>query len=482
MRLKPLSVSTAFVIGASMAGMMAARALSNHYAKVLILERDPKPKPEADARTTPAKGVPQSDHLHILLDSGLQAIEHYFPGIIQDMLKTEAQTVAMASELHWFQHGAWKIQARNGPVSYTQHRRSLDKHIRARLEQLPNIQFIYDCTVEGVLWDSQGENIAGVNIVQKSGATSQLDADMLIDASGKGSRMLEWLNAAPYEASERGHANPPWNKFPAPPRDLLPINLCYVSRIYQKPTSLPEWKALAISPLPQLPRGGVLMPIDASHWLVTLFGYCGEHPSTSPEAFLEFAKTLAIPDLYNAIAQATPLTEPVKFRYPQSVRQRLDKVQDFPGGVLLIGDAMCSLDPVFGQGMTLACKEAVLLDTLLKSLGNAGSLQNLRKKYFKQARKVINDAWIITEGEVLRFGKMPGKRTLKVRITQWYTGHVFQLCTEHEDIYLDLIDLIHLKCGPERLMRPAILVRVLLHSLAGRFGRSKYPSNISHPE
>lgn len=456
--------NTAIVIGASIAGLMAARALANHFAKVVVLERAPTPLPSADAKSSNARGVPQSDHTHVLLESGMAAIVHYFPGIIEEMQQSGAQRFPITLDWRWFQHGSWKVKARNGFITTTQHRRSLDQHIRRRLTMLPNLQFIDDCTVEGVLWDGGRDEITGISFVQKSGTRGHLPADLVVDASGKGSRMLSWLSAAPYEASERGVANPPWDKFPPAPIEILPIKLCYVSRIFEKPTKLPSWQALAISPLAQVPRGGVVMSIDDKHWIATLFGYCGEQPLTSSEAFLEFAKTLPAPDLYEALAQAKPVTDAVKFLYPHSQWQRLDQARKFPGGVLLIGDALCSLDPVFGQGMSLACKEARALDAAL----HAQNKQTLHKRYFKACQQIIAPAWEMTKTEALRFEKMPGVRSWLLRCTQWYTGYVFDLCSHHEKTYLALADVIHLKRGPESLLRPTIMARVLLNVITRR--------------
>lgn len=455
---------TAFAIGASIAGLMAARVLANHFSKVVVLERDAPPDDTSEAHLRNAKGVPQSDHTHVLLDSGMTAIVHYFPGIIEEMQESGAQRFPITHDWRWFQHGTWKVPAPNGYITTSQHRRSLDQHLRRRLALLPNLQFIDDCTVEGVLWDDARDNITGVSIIQKSGTRKQLHADLVVDASGKGSNMLSWLTAAPYEASERGVANPPWDKFPIAAPETLPIKLCYVSRIFEKPKKLPNWQAMAVSPLAHLPRGGVVMPIDDKHWLATFFGYCGEQPSTTPENFLDFAKTLAAPDLHEALEQAKPVTAPKKFLYPQSQWQRLDRERKFPGGVLLIGDALCSLDPVFGQGMSLACKEAQALDAALQ----ASDKDTLRKRYFKACQKIIAPAWQIAQAEVLRFEKMPGIRTGLIRLTQWYTGHVFDLCSQHEKTYLALADVIHLNRGPESLMRPAILARVLLHAFTQR--------------
>jgi len=433
----------AVVIGASIAGLMAARVLSKHFTKVTILERD-----GLIEDGNPRKGVPQGNHVHVLLTSGLQAIEEYFPGILDEMCQGGVDPIAWSEEMRWYQHGSWKTRVPCGVTFYPQSRVDLEGRIRARVRAIPGIQIQSGCSVQGLLFDASRSAVTGVKVLQGE-QESDLPADMVMDASGKGSRALKWLEEAGY---------------PAPPKETQAIDLVYVSRIYKKTAATRDWKGMAAHPLPDLPRGGILLPIDAERWIVTLFGYAGEHPSVEPEAFLRFAKELPAPDLYETLAEATPLSEPVKFTYPQEIRQRFDKVERFPAGLLLIGDAMCSVDPVFGQGMTLSCKEARALDGLLEK---QTEFTRLRRDYFRACQQIIEVPWLITLSEALRFKNVQGQRTVIIRVLQWYTGHVFALSAVHVDVYRAFLDVMHLVSGPEALFRPAVLGKVLARAMFG---------------
>ena len=439
-----MNKNQAVVIGGSIAGMMAATALSHHFKSVTILERD-----ALDDETNPRKGAPQGNHVHVLLTSGLQALEQYFPGILDEMLADGVDPMRWSEDMRWFQAGSWKTRIPCGITFYPQSRVSLEGRIRARVRKLPNVRFQTGSSVQGLLYDQTRQSVTGVR-VQTAVGEQDLTADLVLDAGGRGSRALKWLE-------ELGYA--------APPKETLAIDLVYVSRIYRKTAAPRDWKGMASHPLPDVPRGGILLPIDSERWILTVFGYNGEHPSTEPDATLPFLKNLPVPDLYETLVNATPLSEPIRFNYPQEVRQRFDRLERFPGGFLVMGDGMCSVDPVFGQGMTLSCKEALALDRLL-----AAGLQdaNLRRKFFSACQSIIEVPWLITMSEALRFKQTQGERSIIIRLLQWYTGHVFDLSATDVEVYGAFLDVMHLRAGPEALMRPRVLAKVLAHAITGR--------------
>jgi 2-polyprenyl-6-methoxyphenol hydroxylase-like FAD-dependent oxidoreductase len=417
----------AVVIGGSIAGLMAARALSNHYARVILVEKD------ALADTDqPRKGVPQGHHVHVLLTSGLNMIEHFFPGFTDEMLQNGVDKRRWAEDMRWFQAGSWKTRVPCGFSFYPQSRVQLEQRIRARLRQQPGVEIRSDCGVQGLIQDSQQSDLA---------------ADLVVDAAGRGSRTLVWLG-------ELGYASPP--------KESQQIDLAYFSRVYRKSAAARDWEALASHPLPNLPRGGIVVPVDADHWVVTLFGYSGDFPATTDEeSFLALAKSLPVPDIYETLIGATPVSDVMKYSYPQQVRQRYDQVKRFPDGLLVIGDALCSLDPVFGQGMTVACKEARALDQILAAQPDDATPRQLRQQFFRACQKIIAVPWLITQAEALRFPATPGRRTPVIRALQWYTQHVFDLSSHSGEVYSAFLGVMHLMSGPQALFRPGVLGRVL---------------------
>jgi flavin-dependent dehydrogenase len=381
-----------------------------------------------------------------LLTSGLEVLEQYFPGMIDEMLREGVERVAWEN-IRWYQAGSWKTSLPNGFSLYPQARAALESRIRTWVCKQPGVEIHSECSVQNLIYDPARQTVTGVRVTQ-AGQTVDLAADLVVEAGGRGSRILKWLEELGY---------------PAPPQETLPIDLVYVSRVYQQTTEPRTWKGLACHPLPDLPRGGILLPLDANRWVLTLFGYLGEHPVASPEGILSFLKTLPVPDLYEVISRAQPLSDPVKFEYPRQIRRRYDRMDRFPQGLLVIGDALCSLDPVFGQGMTIACQEARVLDRVLASSPAAEALPG---KFFAACQKVIETPWLVTKSEALRFKNMPGERPVFIRILQWYTGRVFDASAESVEVYRAFLEVMHLLNGPAALFRPAVLSRVLGRSLS----------------
>ncbi|MDB6156042.1 MAG: monooxygenase FAD-binding [Chthoniobacteraceae bacterium] len=420
---------------------MAARVLANHFEKVTLLERDT----EIDERH-PRKGVPQGRQFHALLTSGLGILAGYFPGFIEELSADGVDSLAFPEELRWFQYGSWKSRAPCNLVIYPEARVRLEGRLRARVRKLRGVKIQTGSKVEALEFDC--EQVTGVRLRQ-DGRAESISADLIVDASGRGSQIVKWLRAAGY---------------PAPPCEIVEVDMVSVTRIYWKTAGIRDWKAMGVHPLPTLARGGHLFPLDAERWIVTLFGYLGEHPPADPEGFLLFARTLSTPDLYEAIASAVPAGEIVRSRYSRQTRHRFDRVERFPAGLLLIGDAMCSFDPVFGQGMSVACQEARALDQLL---GLQKPKAILWKDYFRCCRSILNLPWMLTLCEGLRFPRMKGRRTLKIRFLQWYTGHLFSLSATNPRVYGAFLKVLHLEAAEPVLFHPAIAMRVLLRALRG---------------
>ena len=448
----------AVVIGGSVAGLMAAQVLSRHFAAVTVLDRDELADEHPPNGTLPRKGVPQGQHVHVLLSSGLQALAQCFPGFLAEMQQDGVDKVAWSEEMRWFQHGSWKTRRPCGLDFYPQGRPALEARIRARVRQSPVISLMGGCRVQGLLWGggkAQLPEVRGVRF-ESGGEAHELLADLVVDAGGRGSGLLGWLAA-------EGCA--------PPPKESLAIDLVYVSRVYRQPAAASspprDWKGLAVHPLPDSPRGGILLPLDDRRWIVTLFGYAGAHPGSTPEDFLAFTRSLPVPDLHAALQDAEPLSAPVRYAYPQQVWQRFDQVKHFPAGLLPLGDVVCSVDPVFGQGMTLACQQALALDRLLAVRRGSAAAEPLHRAYFRACKAVIEVPWLITQAEALRFAATPGHRSLKIRLLQAYTGQVFALSAQHVGVYRAFLDVMHLTAGPSALLRPAVLGRVLRRGLLG---------------
>ena len=242
----------AVVIGGGVAGLVAARVQSRHFGAVTVLNGDTLTGAQSASDTRPCKGVPQGQH--VLLNSGLQALAQCFPGFLADLQQDGVERLAWSEQMRWFQHGSWKTRAPSGLDFYPQGRPALEARIRARVWQIAGVALMGGCRVQGLLFSADAQRVRGLSF-ETEGQTHELLADLVVDAGGRGSGLLGWLAAQGYAP---------------PPKESTVIDLVYVSRVYRQPAAAGkpprDWKGLAVHPLPALPRGGVLFPLDDQHW------------------------------------------------------------------------------------------------------------------------------------------------------------------------------------------------------------------------
>ncbi|MCC6168633.1 MAG: FAD-binding monooxygenase [Caldilineaceae bacterium] len=434
----------AVVIGASMAGLLAARVLSNHFDQVFLLERD-KVHDHPETR----KGQPHTRHVHGLLARGFEIMTHYFPGLPEDLVQGGALIGDMGADLRWFVAGGYRLQTHVGMNGVLSSRPFLEWRIRRMLLTRPNITLLDECEVKEPATDSAKQRITGVHVVHRGDGhrAELLETDLVIDASGRGSAAAKWLAALGYAQPEE---------------EAVQVNIGYASRIYRrKPGDLVGANLIMITPTPpQSIRGGFAFPMEDDRWIVGLGGRGGDYPPTDEAGFLEFARSLAAPDIYNLLLQVEPLSEIVPYRFPANLRRRYEKLARFPEGFLVLGDAVCSFNPVYGQGMTSAALQAVELDRLLADRGVKG----LASAYFKQIVKIIDIPWQIAVGEDFRFPTTQGKKAPETDLINAYVTQVNR-ASHHDPVALKaFLEVMNLIKPPSSLMRPRILWRVLRRS------------------
>jgi 2-polyprenyl-6-methoxyphenol hydroxylase-like FAD-dependent oxidoreductase len=436
----------AVVIGASMGGLLAARALADHFGQVTLLERDRFP-----AYGEGRKGVPQGRHVHALLARGRLVLEGFFPGLTEEMARQSAIVGGFGADTRWFEQGGYVCKYESNLQAILMSRGLLESELRRRVLELPNVRAIEQCDVLGLTATADNARVTGVRLMRRADGSAEeaLDAELVVDTSGRGSRMPRWLEALGYEP---------------PAEERVRIDLHYSTRIYRRrPTDLDGDVAAVVVSSADDPGGAVMTALENDRWIVTLACHNGVRPPTEAAAFIEHTRSLSAPDIYNVIRSAEPLTEPATYAFLASQRRRYEDLARFPEGLLVTSDAICSFNPVYGQGMTVATQEALALDECL----HAGDEQ-LAKRFFKAAAEVVDAPWQIAVGGDLRFPHVEGERTRATRFINWYLGRL-RIAARHDPAVADAYgQVINLMQPPPSLMRPPIAARVLWGNLRRR--------------
>jgi len=428
----------AVVIGASMAGLLAAHVLADSYGEVMVIDRD-------DLPVTPMhrRGVPHGRHLHALAGRGQQVLEELLPGLTADLVTFGAPVGDLLGDARLYLSGHRLRRAHSGLVLLCASRPLLEGHVRARIRARPNVRLVDRCDVVGLVATPDGRRVIGARVLRHADGSAEelIDADLVVDAGGRGSRAAAWLDVL-------GH--------PRPESDRVQIGLGYATRTYRLPPDVLDGDLAAlIAGTPRHPRTGAIQRLEGDRWMVTLAGILGDHPSTQPDRFLEFARSLQFPDIHDAIQDAEPLDAPVPFRFPASVRHRYER-QRSPAGFLVIGDAVCSFNPVYGQGMTVAALEAL---TLRRHLTRGSEPQSAR--WFRDLARLVDVPWQMAAGGDLMFPGVEGRRTRKIRLMSTYIVRLHGAASRDARLATAFARVVGLVSPPQSLLHPAITLRVL---------------------
>jgi 2-polyprenyl-6-methoxyphenol hydroxylase-like FAD-dependent oxidoreductase len=436
---RPPESAHAVVVGASIAGLLAARVLADFYERVTIVERDVLPEVGHGRRS-----VPQGRHVHALLGSGRRAMEELLPGLGDDLLADGAVVARAMAEIQMVIGGHELTREAEGADVLLAGRPLIEGHVRRRVLALANVEARDGCRAMGLLTAGDGGRVCGVRVrSDDEPAEAQLDAGLVVAASGRASQVLGWLDRL-------GHRRPP--------EERLRIGVGYASRpLRLRPGALSE-KIVLIGARPGLPRGLVLLAQEHGRWIVTASGYGDEHrPPTDEAAFLDFIGTVAPPAVTAAIREAEPLGDIATYGFPANQRRRYERLERFPEGLLVTGDAITSFNPLYGQGMSVAALEALALQRCLE----AGD-HRLAPRFFGAAAKVVDLAWELALGSDLALPEVEGPRPLAVRVSNAYVERLLS-AAEHDPVvaaaFNDVADML---VPSQHVLRPRIAWRVLL--------------------
>ena len=437
----------AVVLGASMAGLLAARVLAEAYERVTVVDRDALPSTPERRR-----GVPQGRHAHVLVPGGAQLLDKLFPGLLDDLVAGGAPMVRDLAELRFSPVGhRLCLKGRPAqPFICQASRPFLEGHVRARVRALPGVEIIDRREVVGLVATSARDRVTGVRVLARGArAEERLGADLVLDATGRGGRTAAWLASIGYDQ---------------PPEEQLTIHLRYASRhLRLRPGALPGQRFVTIGAEPGRPTGLVLFAEEGDRWILTVIGYDRHHPPTDPDAFLAVVETIAPPDVFAAIRDAEPVEDIAAFRFPANLRRSYERVRRFPAGLLVFGDALCSTNPAYALGMSVAALQAEALQETL-----AGGDRDLARRFFRAAAKPVNQAWRLTVGSDLALPQVQGARPLPVRVINAYVNQVLTAAERDPVVAERFLRVASLQDPASRLFRPSTARRVVLANLRRR--------------
>jgi 2-polyprenyl-6-methoxyphenol hydroxylase-like FAD-dependent oxidoreductase len=365
----------AVVCGAGMGGLLAARVLSEFYGTVTVVERDKLPE-AADQR----RGVPQGRHFHVLWSRGAEELARLFPGIHDDLIATGAEICDDGDlsrvSIRLAGHELSRAGKFSDPSSVKLHllsRPLLESHVRQRVSAIDNVEILdgHDF-VDPIAPNSH--LVTGANIVHRdSGAKRELNADLLVDAMGRSARTPAFLDALgcgrPVAERSKTNAN-------------------YTSVLMRIPEGIIKERMTFVVPEPKKPTGGAFSVYEHDTWIFTLTRLADNEPPNDLTGMIRMATQFAPPALLRALKRGEPIGEISVFRYPGAIWRRYDQMDRFPAGFLVFGDAICSTNPIYGQGMTVAALEATALRDCLAD-GNG----DLSRRFFAATAAHIGPMW-----------------------------------------------------------------------------------------
>ncbi|MFJ8104886.1 NAD(P)/FAD-dependent oxidoreductase [Streptomyces sp. NPDC096132] len=444
--------ATAVVLGGSLAGLLAARALADVTGRVTLVERDTLP-----AGPTPRRGLPQARHAHQLWSGGARALTELVPDIDERLRAAGVRRLPVTTDMVALSPYGWYRRWAESHHMLLASRDLLDATVRAAVLADERIEVRERTEVVGLTGSGAavtGVRIRGVGGEGGEGGEEVLSADMVVDATGRGSRAARWLTGL---------------GLPEPERREVDSGVAYASRLFRAPEAARHaFPVVNVQPDPRTGepgRGGVLLPIEDGQWLVTLFGSRGGEPTADPGDFARYAREeLRHPVIADLVERAEPLSEVAFTRTTANRRLFYERMPAWPENFAVLGDALCALNPIYGHGMSAAAQGALALRDVTRrhGLGSPGLSRRVQKAVARPAAA----AWDLAIGmDVFYPGATENGPTLRERLLAGYVGRLLHTATGNGRIARRVTDVTSLERGPEALVTPGVLLAALVGPL-----------------
>jgi 2-polyprenyl-6-methoxyphenol hydroxylase-like FAD-dependent oxidoreductase len=448
----------AVVIGGSLAGLSAGRVLSDFFDRVTVIDRDAYPDGALER-----PGVPQSRHVHALLARGRKELERLFPGFDQVMRERGANELDFGLDFATLRPDGWAPREANGLPLFFASRNLIESLVRELFRKLPNVTLLERTSVTGIAAAHNGHlRATGVQICPlDGGAATELEADLIVDASGRASKAPKWLRALGLE----------------PPQESVVDSFAgYSSRWFKvpDPTRWPRkwwWKGIWIDiKAPEHMMAGVLFPVEQGRWLVTLGGVARHYPPSDEAEFMAALETLRSPVLVETVRLAEPISPVYSNRAMANRFRHYDRWQARLDGFVAVGDAACAFNPVYGQGMTTGTISATILADCLKKYGPTNP--ELSRHFFRAQGRFQANPWMLATGADFRFPETEGQRPSGGKLFNPYFDTLFKAGNADLVLRRRVGEVLNMLKSPSAFFEPAIIARVALWALRRKFTRT----------
>ena len=446
----------AVIIGASMGGLVAAAAVAPYYDRVTVLDRDTLPS-GPDHR----KGVPQGKHTHGFQPGGLMALDNLLPGLTDSLVADGAKLGDVAELCGWYVGGGDLARGVAGFRGMGFTRPFVEHAVRSRVAALSNVTLRDGTEVVRPVTRGRGVVVGVQTTPTGRHETESLAADLVIDASGRTSRLPEWLDAM---------------GLPTPKEDRVHCQMAYLTRRWRFTNDVMGHDIFQVITPHLTPHFGVCAAQEDGSYIVTLGGLLNGAPAKCDDAFHTFARGLPKSRIADALEGAEPVTDYQPAHFPYSRRHRFDRLARHPVGLLALGDAIASFNPMYGQGMSVAALEAVALRDLL----HRGPVDP--KTYYKRAHRLEDVAWQISTGGDLRFDAVEGRRPPEMRLMNAYLDRLTGVARTDAVLAQAFLRVAGFIDPPESLFRPSVVRRVLRGRRAARRMSAASARNLPAPQ
>jgi 2-polyprenyl-6-methoxyphenol hydroxylase-like FAD-dependent oxidoreductase len=434
----------AVVVGAGIGGLSMAGALSKSFERVEVFERD-----RLAALPASRSGTPQDRHPHGLLAGGLKALGEIFPGFESDLARAGAVSVKIAQEIQYERADVGVLPKRDFGMSLLcASRPVIELVLRRRAEAVANIALRPQCRVTGIVPAKAGAAVHGIRFDPGSGRSEILEADLVIDASGRAAPTLTFFDAIGWERPEATE---------------IGVDLGYATAVVPiPPNAPPDWKLVLTQPdPPALALHAVLVPTEDSSWTIAIAEHGAAARVVTWDDFLEASRSLTTPTVYKALRYAAPPYGIRHYRFPASVWKHFERLPHLPRGVLPVADALCRFNPIHGQGMSAAAKQACLLRNVLgRVIAGPDPIAALQAGFMSEVASVLETPWNMSTSADLAFPGTLGERPENFEDTRQFEAALFRAVVADPVVHRAMIEVGQLLQPQSRLKETDIMQRI----------------------